>query len=98
MIAARYHVIRPATAARGSGAVLVVGLGRFGSDLAEGLERLGHEVLAVDMSYERVQEWADRLTHVTQVDSTNPTAMYRSAPMRWTSRWSRSVPASRPVC
>jgi trk system potassium uptake protein TrkA len=57
------------------GAVLVVGLGRFGSALAEGLQRLGHEVLAVDMSTELVQEYSDRLTHVAQVDATSPAAM-----------------------
>jgi trk system potassium uptake protein len=57
------------------GAVLVVGLGRFGSALAEDLQRLGHDVLAVDMSAELVQEWSDRLTHVAQVDATSATAM-----------------------
>lgn len=57
------------------GAVLVVGLGRFGSALAEDLQRLGHEVLAVDMSYELVQEWSDRLTHAVQVDATSVSAM-----------------------
>jgi trk system potassium uptake protein TrkA len=57
------------------GAVLVVGLGRFGSALAEDLQRLGHEVLAVDMSTELVQEWSDRLTHVVQVDATSAAAM-----------------------
>jgi trk/ktr system potassium uptake protein len=57
------------------GAVLVVGLGRFGSALAEDLQRLGHDVLAVDASYDLVQEWSDRLTHVAQVDATSPTAM-----------------------
>jgi trk system potassium uptake protein len=57
------------------GAVLVVGLGRFGGALAEDLERLGHEVLAVDMSSQLVQEWSDRLTHVVQADATSEAAM-----------------------
>jgi trk system potassium uptake protein len=57
------------------GAVLVVGLGRFGSALAEDLQRLGHEVLAVDMNADLVQEWSDRLTHVAQVDATSEAAM-----------------------
>lgn len=57
------------------GAVLVVGLGRFGSALAEDLQRLGHEVLAVDASAALVQEWSDRLTHVVQTDATNEAAM-----------------------
>lgn len=55
--------------------MLVVGLGRFGSAIADALVRLGHEVLAVDTDGQRVQEWADRLTHVVQADSTNATAM-----------------------
>jgi trk system potassium uptake protein TrkA len=50
-------------------------LGRFGSALAEDLQRLGHDVLAVDASYDLVQEWSDRLTHVAQVDATSPAAM-----------------------
>ena len=57
------------------GAVLVVGLGRFGSALAEDLQRLGHDVLAVDMSFDLVQQYADRLTHATQVDATSVAAM-----------------------
>ena len=57
------------------GAVLVVGLGRFGSALAEDLQRLGHDVLAVDASFDLVQQWSDRLTHVAQVDATSSVAM-----------------------
>ena len=57
------------------GAVLVVGLGRFGSSLAESLEQLGHEVMAVDDSAALVQEWSDRLTHVVQADATSEAAM-----------------------
>jgi len=57
------------------GAVLVVGLGRFGSALADDLQRLGHEVLAVDANAALVQEWSDRLTHVVQADATNEAAM-----------------------
>ena len=57
------------------GSVLVVGLGRFGSALAEDLQRLGHDVLAVDASGTLVQEWSDRLTHVVQADATNEAAM-----------------------
>lgn len=57
------------------GSVLVVGLGRFGSALAEDLQRLGHDVMAVDASATLVQEWSDRLTHVVQADATNEAAM-----------------------
>ncbi len=51
--------------------VLVVGLGRFGSAVAESLTRLGHEVLAIDENAETVQRWSERLTHVVQADSTS---------------------------
>lgn len=55
--------------------VLVVGLGRFGSSLALALNRLGHQVLAVDTDSNRVQEYADYLTRVIEVDSTNESAL-----------------------
>ncbi len=51
--------------------VLVVGLGRFGGAVAEELVDLGFEVLGVDGDGERVQHFADRLTHVLQADTTN---------------------------
>ena len=58
-----------------SNSVLVIGLGRFGSALADNLQRLGHEVLAVDANHRLVQEWSDRLTHVVQADATSEAAM-----------------------
>ncbi|SNY37663.1 potassium channel family protein [Paractinoplanes atraurantiacus] len=55
--------------------VVVVGLGRFGGQVAESLIKLGHEVLGVDEDDELVQQWSDRLTHVVQADSTDGEAM-----------------------
>ena len=55
--------------------VLVVGLGRFGSSLALSLVEGGREVLALDASSERVRQFADRLTHVVEVDTTDEEAM-----------------------
>lgn len=55
--------------------VLVVGLGRFGGSISTTLERLGHDVLAVDASLDLVQEWSSQLRHVTQVDATSESAM-----------------------
>jgi trk system potassium uptake protein TrkA len=55
--------------------VLVVGLGRFGSSIAEALDRMGHEVLAVDRDPAIVQEWSGRLTHVIEADSTTEEAL-----------------------
>ena len=56
-------------------AVLVIGLGRFGSSIADALARLGHEVLAVEHDSELVQEWSGRLTHVVEADATNLDAL-----------------------
>jgi trk system potassium uptake protein TrkA len=55
--------------------VVVIGLGRSGGQVAESLVRLGHEVLGIDESPKVVQEWADRLTHVVQADSTDEEAL-----------------------
>jgi trk system potassium uptake protein TrkA len=55
--------------------VLVVGLGRFGSAVALTMVERGREVLGVDASAERVQHFADRLTHAMQVDTTDEEAM-----------------------
>lgn len=55
--------------------VLVVGLGRFGSSLAETLMSLGTEVMAIDRDPLLVQEWAPKLTHVREADGTNPAVL-----------------------
>jgi trk system potassium uptake protein TrkA len=54
---------------------LVIGLGRFGGALAETLIELGYEVLGVDASEKLVQSYADELTHVAQLDATDPEAL-----------------------
>ncbi len=58
-----------------SSPILVIGLGRFGGALAETLVNLGHEVLAVDGDPKRVQDFAGRLTHVVEADSTSEEAL-----------------------
>jgi trk system potassium uptake protein TrkA len=55
--------------------VLVIGLGRFGTALAQTLEHLGYEVLGVDLDAAVVQEMAGSLTHVVEADSTNIAAL-----------------------
>jgi trk system potassium uptake protein TrkA len=55
--------------------VLVVGLGRFGTALAETLMGLGHEVLGVDSDPVNVQRNAELLTHVVEADATDEEAM-----------------------
>jgi trk system potassium uptake protein len=54
---------------------VVIGLGRFGSTVADSLVRLGHEVLAIDEDADIVRGLADRLTHVVQADSTDSDAL-----------------------
>lgn len=54
---------------------LVVGLGRFGSAIADALNRIGHEVLAVERNPDLVQDWSGRLTHVVEADATNIDAL-----------------------
>jgi trk system potassium uptake protein TrkA len=51
--------------------VVVIGLGRFGGQVAESLLGLGHEVLGIDADERIVQEWSDRLTQVVQADATD---------------------------
>ncbi len=51
--------------------VLVIGLGRFGSAVAETLERMGHEVLGVDSDAELVEDHKHALTQVVEADATD---------------------------
>ena len=55
--------------------VVVIGLGRFGGQVAESLLNLGHEVLGIDSDEHIVQDWADRLTHVVAGDATDTEAL-----------------------
>jgi trk system potassium uptake protein TrkA len=57
---------------------MVIGLGRFGAAVARELERLGHEVLAVDRSEQRVNEISTDVTHALQLDAADEEAL-RSA-------------------
>jgi trk system potassium uptake protein TrkA len=58
--------------------VMVIGLGRFGAAVSRELERLGHQVLAVDRSEERVNDLAPDVTHALQLDAADEDAL-RSA-------------------
>jgi len=57
--------------------VLVIGLGRFGGAVARTLERMGHEVLAIDTDPRLVQEFAPDVTKVVEADSTDANALKR---------------------
>jgi trk system potassium uptake protein len=58
--------------------VVVIGLGRFGTAVALELERLGHEVLAIDRSEDRVNEISSDVTHALELDAADEDAL-RSA-------------------
>jgi len=47
----------------------VIGIGRFGENLTKELTRMGHEVLAIDMDEERVNDAVDFATHAVQADT-----------------------------
>ena len=51
--------------------VLLIGLGRFGKHMAMDLNRLGHEVMAVDLNEDRVNEILPYVTNAQIGDSTN---------------------------
>ena len=54
---------------------MVIGLGRFGCHLATALNRLGHQVLAVDRDGNQVQRWSSTLDRVVQADATEEAAL-----------------------
>ena len=66
---ARKHRTREATS------VIVIGLGRFGTAVAQSLVAMGTEVLAIDENASLVERWADEFTHVVQADSTDELAL-----------------------
>ena len=55
--------------------VAVIGLGRFGTSVAETLIEHGHEVLAIDGDPDTVQALTDRLPHLVQADCTDIAAV-----------------------
>lgn len=54
---------------------IVIGLGRFGTSVAETLYALGNDVLAVDIDEEAVQNIAERVTHAVQVDANDEVSL-----------------------
>ncbi len=57
--------------------VAVIGLGRFGSAVAEELARAGHDVLGIDSDLAVVQRLATQLSHVVQTDAADQQALER---------------------
>ena len=56
-------------------AVLVIGLGRFGTAAASELIRLDRDVLAIDDDAQLVQTWSEVVTHAVQADARNIDAL-----------------------
>ncbi|WP_040211974.1 potassium channel family protein [Clostridium polynesiense] len=54
---------------------VVIGLGRFGTSVAKTLYALGHDVLAIDVDEDLVQEISDSVTHAVQMDATDEAAL-----------------------
>lgn len=53
----------------------VIGLGRFGTNIAKILNEMGYDVLAIDKNMSRVQDFSDEVTHVVQADTTDEEAL-----------------------
>ena len=51
--------------------ILLIGLGRFGKHIALQLNKLGHEVMAVDSNEERINKILPIVTNAQIGDSTN---------------------------
>ncbi|TWT12469.1 TrkA family potassium uptake protein [Planomicrobium sp. CPCC 101079] len=51
--------------------VVVIGLGRFGTSVCKELHNLGHEVLAIDQNFERVNGLTDYSSHAVVADATD---------------------------
>lgn len=54
---------------------VVIGLGRFGTSVAETLLNYGYSVLAIDHDGARVQALSTQIPHVIQLDATNEDAL-----------------------
>lgn len=54
---------------------IILGLGNFGSSLAEKLTAMGNEVIGVDTNMGKVESLKDKITHVINLDSTDINAV-----------------------
>lgn len=51
---------------------IIIGLGHFGSSLAEKLSEIGNEVIGVDSNFQRVESLKEKITYTICMDATNP--------------------------
>lgn len=54
---------------------IIVGLGNFGKALAIKLTEMGHEVIGIDHSEDRVEQLKDQITHTIAMDATQESAL-----------------------
>ena len=54
---------------------VVIGLGRFGTSVAETMYNMGHDVLAVDTHEDRIQNISDKVTHAVIADATDEASL-----------------------
>lgn len=54
---------------------MIIGLGQFGMALAQALAERGVEVLAVDISQEKIEQASDFVTHAVALDATDENAL-----------------------
>lgn len=54
---------------------IIIGLGNFGSSLAQKLTQMGHEVIGVDSKMSKVESLKEEITHTICLDSTDPLAI-----------------------
>ncbi len=52
--------------------VIIFGLGNFGASLAIQLSEMGHEVIGIDKSFQKVELYKDKMSHTICMDGTNP--------------------------
>jgi trk system potassium uptake protein TrkA len=50
---------------------IIIGLGHFGSSLAEKLSEIGNEVIGVDSNFQRVESLKEKITYTICMDATN---------------------------
>lgn len=54
---------------------IIIGLGNFGSSLAQKLTNTGHEVIGVDSKMSKVESFKEKITHTICLDSTDMQAV-----------------------
>ncbi|MDO8896086.1 MAG: TrkA family potassium uptake protein [Bacteroidales bacterium] len=60
---------------------IIIGLGTFGSSLAEKLTQLGHEVIGVDKQFEKIEDIKDKISHAICLDCKHQNAI-NSLPLK----------------